>query len=185
MTFDAIILAGASSVRLDGRDKALVCVRGKSLLERVVAAAFKARQILVVGPRRDLHLSVRWVDEQRRGAGPMTALATGLRLVESEIVVVLAVDHPLLTEDDVARLVTSVERDGAVGLDGDGRRQPLLAAYRTSALIEAVHGLSAVENAAMRDLEGVLDVTAVELGEAATDCDTWSDIESVRLHRGR
>jgi molybdopterin-guanine dinucleotide biosynthesis protein A len=180
VTFDAIIVAGASSTRLGGRDKALVSVGGETMLERVVAAADGATQILVVGPRRQLPLQVTWVDEGAVEGGPVPALVCGLAFVRSEIVVLLAVDYPLLTTRDITRLVEDVERDGAVALDAEGRRQPLLAAYRTPALTAAVQRLSVLEGAAVRDVVSRLDLIGVQLGEAARDCDTWSDIETVR-----
>jgi molybdopterin-guanine dinucleotide biosynthesis protein A len=187
MTFDAIVLAGAPSARLDGSDKALVTVGGKTLLEIVVGAVSAAERTIVVGPRRDVPIVAAWIQEEHPGTGPVAALAAGLRLVRSELVVVAAVDHPLITSEDVSRLLASVSGDGAVAISDDGRPQPLLGAYRSPALNLALGRLAsdkrrALSGAGVRvgELVSTLDVARVDIGLHARDCDTWADVEAVR-----
>ncbi len=50
--FDAIVLAGAASRRLDGADKALVEIGGRTLLDTVLAADRGRRRVIVAGPQR-------------------------------------------------------------------------------------------------------------------------------------
>jgi molybdopterin-guanine dinucleotide biosynthesis protein A len=187
MPFDALVLAGATSARLDGSDKALVTVGGESLLELVLGAVSAAERIIVVGPQRDVAIEATWVQEEPPGAGPVAALAAGLRLVRSTLVVVSAVDHPLVTDEDISRLLASVSADGAIAVSDDGRLQPLLAAYRHRALTLALERLpsggrrpSRTSAARVWELVGTLDLARVDLGLHARDCDTWADIEAVR-----
>jgi molybdopterin-guanine dinucleotide biosynthesis protein A len=178
VVFDALILAGARSARLDGRDKALIVVGGKTLLELTVEAVATAGRIIVAGPRRDLPAPVMWLQEDPAGAGPVAAIAAGLGAVRAETVMVLGVDHPLLTPTDVDRLVASMENDGAIALGPDGNEQPLVAAYRTRALAAALRALSVAQGARVLDLVAPLSLRPVDLGDAAKDCNTWHDIRA-------
>jgi molybdopterin-guanine dinucleotide biosynthesis protein A len=181
VAFDAIILAGARSERLGGADKASVVVGGESLLERAVAAVGAAERIFVVGPRRDLGVDVLWVQDE--GGGPAAAIAAGIEKVRSDITVVLAVDHPLVTESDVSRLIASMARDGAIATDDTGRRQPLVAAYVTNALVAVLARSISSNGARVRDLVSSLHLEEVDLGVSAGDCDTWDDIATVATMR--
>jgi molybdopterin-guanine dinucleotide biosynthesis protein A len=180
VTFDALILAGGHSTRLGGADKALVVVGGKTLLERAVDAVASARQTIVAGPVRKLTAAVTWVQEEPPGAGPGAALVAGSRLIRAELVVVLAVDHPLVTRVDIGSLLEGVRGDGAIAVDPDGREQPLVAAYRREALTAALDRSRRTIGGRIGDLIGNLELGRVELGEAAADCDTWEAIEAVR-----
>ena len=62
--FDAIVLAGATSRRLDGADKPAIEVHGRTLLDIALAATDGAQRIVVAGPQRPTERSVIWV---RRG----------------------------------------------------------------------------------------------------------------------
>jgi molybdopterin-guanine dinucleotide biosynthesis protein A len=152
VAFDALVLAGAHSARLGGADKALVSFEGMSLLERAVTAVRDAERVIAVGPRRDIGLPVEvtWVQEDPPGGGPVAALAAGLAVTTAELVVVLAVDHPLIDREHITDLVECASGGGAVAHDDRGRRQPLVAVYRGPALRSAVRGLGAVGETARR-----------------------------------
>lgn len=180
MGFDALILAGGPSARLDGSDKALVEFQGATLLERAVGTVGEADRVIVVGPRRDLPLAgpVIWIEEEPPRGGPVAALAAGLTRAAAELVAVLAVDHPLVTRDDVARLVASTRADGAIAVDRNGRPQPLLAVYRKTALAAALGRLPATQGASLGEVTTALALAEVDLGDAADDCDTWDALEA-------
>jgi molybdopterin-guanine dinucleotide biosynthesis protein A len=183
VTFDAVILAGGHSTRLGGADKALVSFDGITLLERAVAAAEEAQWAIAVGPQRNLALPVpvTWVQEYPPGRGPAAALAAGLAVGDSELVLALAVDHPLITREHVRELVRSVSGDGAVAVDDYARRQPLVAVYRRTALEAAMASLPDTQDASLRAVTARLALAQVELGHAATDCDTWEAIETAAM----
>jgi molybdopterin-guanine dinucleotide biosynthesis protein A len=180
VTFDAIVLAGDRSSRLGGHDKALVTVGGRTLLEAAVSAVAAAKTVVVVGPRRDLPLPVTWVQESPPRSGPVAAVAAGSGAVSSELVVLLAVDHPLITSGDVSRLIRSTAGDGAVAVDAGGHVQPLIAVYRRAALAAALARLPATGGAKVRDLIAGLQVARLAVGASARDCDTWEDLDEVR-----
>ncbi|MEV0607690.1 NTP transferase domain-containing protein [Polymorphospora rubra] len=102
-----------------------------------------------------------------------------------ELVAVLAADLPFLTPEAVASLRHHCTRDGALFVDGDGRRQLLCGVWRVEALRAAAAGLAetrggTLAGASMRALLGGLDVTEVPWAGAGPppwyDCDTVDDV---------
>ena len=78
-------------------------------------------------------------------------------------------------------LATEPEVEALVARDGDGRLQPLLAAYRTAALREAVPEPAA--GTSMMQLLEQLHLRVVPVPEGSTlDVDTTADLERAR-HR--
>lgn len=178
--FDAIVLAGRSSSRLDGADKAVVEIRGQRLLDLVLAATEGAQQVVVVGPERSVAREVTWTEEDPPGGGPVAALAAGLSRVSAEWVLVLATDLPAIAAAAPQLLTAAADGDVAV-LECDGRRNHLAAVWRTAALRDAVDRLDSVVDAAMRALfEGVDVIEVADTEGWGVDIDTWDDVEEAR-----
>ncbi|MCF3964760.1 DUF6457 domain-containing protein, partial [Streptomyces fuscigenes] len=121
------------------------------------------------------------------GGGPVAALDAGTRCVTAGTAVVLSADLPFLGTDTVARLREALAGGGEAAflVDGDGRDQPLVAAYATEplrrglALLAAEYG--SLAGLPLRLLSQELDVVRVDAGSsAAFDCDTWEDIATAR-----
>jgi len=184
----AVVLTGGTGTRLGGADKAALEVAGVSLLERALAATVAAAEVVVVGRPVPTSRPVTWTVEHPPSGGPAAGVLAGLdRLTGGpELVAVLAVDMPKVNSGTVARLTWAVEAatdaDGAVLVDGDGRRQMLAAVYRVEALTAArptgpggAHGLP------MRRLvEGLRLVEVPTVGDEARDVDTWDDVRALR-----
>lgn len=139
-TFDAVVLSGGSSRRMGGGDKTALPVGGVSLLDRALLAVADARQTVVVGVERATVAPVRWAREDPPGGGPAAALACGLRLVASPLVVVLAGDLPFVTPETVSRLLGAARPAGAVMVDDAGRTQWLLSCWPAELLRDALPG---------------------------------------------
>lgn len=137
----AIVVAGGASRRMGGVDKAALRAGGTTLLDRVLHAARPLCHLLVVvGPSRPTAVAgVRFTREQSPGGGPAPAVLAGLELLgEETTTLVLAADLPLLTTDGLTTLLTALEADpgrlAAAARNGGGAPNPLLAAYRCTAL---------------------------------------------------
>ncbi|MFF6802592.1 NTP transferase domain-containing protein [Streptomyces sp. NPDC012616] len=185
--YDAVVLAGGGARRLGGADKPGVRVGGRALLDRVLGACADARATVVVAEPRPTARPVRWAREDPPGAGPVAALDAGLRHTAADDVLVLSADLPFLTADTVRRLLAVLRAgpgDGVVLTDGDGRDQPLVAAYRTAALRRELAVLTAdrggLAGLPLRRLTAGLELTRVPDPVASFDCDTWDDIASAR-----
>jgi len=185
MTWDAIVLAGGTSRRLGGVDKAGVDVGGRLLLDRALAAVSAAEHVIVAGPPRETRAPVTWCREDPPGGGPVAALAAALPLVQSDMVLVLAVDHPFLRGSTVVDLVDAAAgHDGAVLLDATGRDQPLAAAYAAAVLRRRLAEQGPPAGTAVRRLVAGLDLVRLPGGDAALDCDTWDDVARARARVG-
>ncbi|MGI5376784.1 NTP transferase domain-containing protein [Streptomyces sp. CA-251387] len=209
--YDAVVLAGGAARRLGGADKPAVRVGGRALLDRVLAACADARTTVVVADPRPTARPVTWAREDPPGGGPLAALDAGLRHTTAERVVVLSADLPFLDEGTVRRLLAALRTSGADGAlltDAGGRDQPLVAAYRASALRRELAALTqghdgrtgpegggrtrseggrrtgpeggGLTGLPLRRLTGALDLTRVPDPVASFDCDTWDDIATAR-----
>ncbi|WP_420426340.1 molybdenum cofactor guanylyltransferase [Algiphilus sp.] len=111
--FIGVVLAGGKSTRM-GRDKALLEVAGRRLLDRAVDLLRQAGAgSIVVSGHRPPYDSVpdHWV-----GRGPLGGLASVLRarpLAPGRALIVLPVDAPGLCASDLRRLIDSVRGQGA------------------------------------------------------------------------
>jgi molybdopterin-guanine dinucleotide biosynthesis protein A len=184
MVFDALILAGGRSSRLEGSVKQKLQVGGVPLLEGAVAAVRSAgaRRIVVVGD--DRLEGVVTVRETPAFAGPVAAIASGLETLteRTDAVVVLACDMP-----DIHRalpaLLASFSADGVIAVDR-GRRQQLAFTAEPEALSRALEALPTVVDASVRELLAELDLTEVAVPDGATDdIDTWEDAERFGIPR--
>ncbi|MBG6054237.1 molybdopterin-guanine dinucleotide biosynthesis protein A [Salinibacterium sp. CAN_S4] len=179
MLFDAVVLAGGRSSRLDGHPKSELEFDGSTLLQRTIDAVQDARQVVLVGEPGTAELSPATIVTRETPAfgGPAAAIAAGLDAATgplAEWVVVLACDMPFVARA-VPLLLATAAGDGVLAVDDDGRRQYLLACYRR----EALHGAArhaAVSGISVRALIAGLDTIRVQVpGGASTDIDTWAD----------
>jgi molybdopterin-guanine dinucleotide biosynthesis protein A len=156
--FDALIIAGGAGRRIGGIDKSLIEIEGAPMLARVLAEVDRAERTVVVGPVRAgiaTNRPIRWCPEEPPGGGPAAGLAAGLLEVRAEVVVVLAVDLPWIAPAVSVlrcRLASGPPVDAAVLVDPDGRPNYLAAAWRRTALTDAVSALDWVVGAPMRSL---------------------------------
>jgi molybdopterin-guanine dinucleotide biosynthesis protein A len=180
--YDAIVLSGGTSRRLDGVDKADLDIGGATLLERAVASVASADRSIVVADPRPLKRSVTWTRESPPGGGPVAATAAGVAKVRASVVVVIACDMPMVTAGTIQRLRSALdtsgpEADAAMLVDENGRRQLLAAAYHRDALGAALGALGDPRNQSMRALVAPMRVVEVaSLGAEALDCDNWEDV---------
>lgn len=105
------------------------------------------------------------------------------------LVLLLSADLPFFGADTARDLVEALLRapgaDGAVLVDGEGREQPLVGAYRVAALRRGIDRIvaerGATEGLPLRLVTGGLELVRVPArGSASFDCDTWGDIATAR-----
>ena len=102
----AIILCGGGSRRM-GRDKAVLEWDGRRAVDRVadLARDVGARALVTAGA----DLGLPWVPDDEAGAGPVGGVLAGARALGTARLLVLAVDAPTVTAEDLAPLL---ERGG-------------------------------------------------------------------------
>ncbi|WP_222851635.1 molybdenum cofactor guanylyltransferase [Phytoactinopolyspora mesophila] len=177
----AVILAGGAGRRLGGMDKPRLVVGGRPLLDTAIGACVTCAHVIVVGPLRPTERPVHWTIEEPAGSGPVAALSAGSAILppSARSVVVLAADLPAITADVVDQLhktLASHDADAALLTDGTGRRQPLTAVYRASALTRALSDVGNPTGQSMRSLLKYLSVATLADPRAAEDIDTTEDL---------
>jgi molybdopterin-guanine dinucleotide biosynthesis protein A len=139
-----IVLCGGTSRRLGGVDKTRESLSGTTVLDYLLADLPPGWPVVCVGEMRATTRSVQWCRESPAGGGPVAGIAAGLELTRhlgAVICVVVGGDMPFAAAA-VPTLVDALNAqpalDAVLASDPDGRRQPLLAAYRFEALRTAL-----------------------------------------------
>ncbi|WP_150306828.1 molybdenum cofactor guanylyltransferase [Planctomonas psychrotolerans] len=199
--WNAIVISGGRASRLGGINKTALRYRGRSLLDLALDAVEGAESVALVGDvngvtgRPNVAATI-WEDP--RFGGPVPAIDTGLLVLGEEFppewTVVLAADLVRAPEaltlvlaarsaaDRAVARSTSVSppgTDGVIAVDDDGRRQPLLAAYRTRSLERAVARLrrdGRLPGRSLRELLAEMSLRDVAVpSELCRDVDTPDD----------
>ncbi len=132
----AVVLAGGESSRM-GRDKALLPVEGKPLIEHIVDQLRPHfSEILISANEVDRYrfLGLDVVPDRSPGNGPMMAVASALRRAEHDLSFVISCDVPRVPLGLLTTLLR-MARSGAdvtVPLNPESRYEPLFAVYRKS-----------------------------------------------------
>lgn len=177
----AMILTGGNSSRF-GSDKSQAMMGKISLLEALLATLPPESEIVVVGPEiKNAPRFVKYTQESPKGAGPVAAIAAGLKLVETEFVAIIATDMPFASQvlDSLAKHLP-ITKDALIPLDAQGVRQSLCAIYRVDSLLNAIAILGDTQGQSMRNLTHLLSVMEVRLDPSLErillDVDTPEDL---------
>lgn len=149
-SISAILLAGGRGRRMDGRDKGLVELCGKPLVEWVVDAIAPQVDDIVISANRNLdqyrQLGCRVIgDELADFQGPLAGVLACGRQVTTEFLAVVAVDAPVLPADFIVRLRLALEQGGSAlaVVEADGMIQPTHMVFHGSLLDDLDRWLAA------------------------------------------
>jgi molybdopterin-guanine dinucleotide biosynthesis protein A len=132
-----IVLAGGLGRRMGGVDKGLQPLRGKAMVEHVLARLAPQVDEIVINANQNLEryaaFGHRVVSDRVSGfAGPLAGLQAGLEAVSQPLAVTVPCDSPFLPADLVARLQQHLgSNDLAVAKTGD-QPHPVFALVRRS-----------------------------------------------------
>lgn len=150
----AYVLAGGGSSRM-GRDKALVKLGGRTLLERALEPARQvAAQVRIVGPRAKFQAYAPCVEDVYPGRGPLGGIHAALLETRTDLNLMLAVDLPRMQAEFLRVLLARARASDAWvvaartadGPEGKPRFQPLCAVYRRAFGAAAEEALRAGRN---------------------------------------
>lgn len=136
----AAILAGGASRRM-GRNKALLPIRGQTLIERVIDRVRPlADEVWVVTntPEEYAFLNVLTVSDRYPGVGPLAGLHAALDAARGDLVILLACDMPFVSVALLRYLLSLTAGVDAVIPRLGGREEPLHAIYRRVTCLPAV-----------------------------------------------
>ena len=141
-----IVIAGGRSVRMGGREKAVVDVAGTPLIRRVAEGLTPAVEELVVNCRADQQeaiagalsgLAPTFALDAESDRGPVAGIATGLEATDAAYAVVVACDLPFLDTALVEYLFERAAGSDAAVPKPDDWFEPLHAVYRPGPMAEA------------------------------------------------
>jgi len=125
MTVTGIVLAGGRGSRMGGVDKGLQLLRGKPMVEWVLARFTPQVSEIIINANQNVPRYARYehrvVPDQIGGfAGPLAGLHAGLNAAQHPLVVTVPCDSPFLPSDLVKRLSAALpSHDLAVAKTGD------------------------------------------------------------------
>ena len=165
-----ILLSGGDSKRF-GSDKTQASIAGNTLLS-IIKSQLDSSELIEVG-------------SEVKG-GPVAAINSAIKKVDSELVAIFATDMPFAPRV-LPELNAGLINDAALPLDETGRLQPLAAIYRTSALVKALSELTKIANASMQSLlvRLQIDEVRVQSPELLIDIDTEADLVRATELQGR
>jgi molybdopterin-guanine dinucleotide biosynthesis protein A len=179
----AVVLCGGGSRRL-GTDKTAAALGPTTVLDHLLDTLPASWAVVAVGPERPTTRPVCWTRETPPGGGPVAAVAAASALVTSDVVVVLAGDQPFAA-GAATRLAADLRADPAVeAVVGEisGQPNPLLAAYRTTALRAALP--IPPDHAPARTLLAVAHRNLPVTAEDGMDVDTPEALAAARHRLG-
>jgi molybdopterin-guanine dinucleotide biosynthesis protein A len=191
VTFAGAVLAGGASTRL-GRDKALIEVGGRPLVQRATSALADAgaSAVTVVGGDADrLHgLGLDVVPDGWPGRGPLGGILTAFGWSPAPVVVVLACDLPFVTDDVVAAVVGALGELGESSVDAALAEttdlEPLCGAWRVAACEPSMLSAFTAGERAVHRAIATLRVRRVGVDrEALTNVNTPADLAAAEARR--
>ena len=145
MTVDAVILAGGRGRRMGGRDKGLVPLSGRPMIEWVIHALSNQSvpvNHLLISANRHLPDYARFGypvlrDVHTGYAGPLAGIYAAMLASPADILLVVPCDVPALPPDLLERLLSALDETGApaaVAKSSNGQVHPTLCMLRREAL---------------------------------------------------
>lgn len=133
---DGLILAGGKNSRMNGSYKGNLIYGNETFIEKIINELEKiTKQIWIsYGDKmHDLYKGCRIVQDEYPGCGPLSGIHAGMKMCDSEIVLVAACDMPFLKAELYQYLIQFLEAqyDGVVPIV-EGKMHPLAAIYRTN-----------------------------------------------------
>lgn len=141
----ALILAGGLGSRLGYREKALIDINGRPLIQLIIEMLENVVDSIIISVRdraqgellaSSLSHVYRFAYDEERNMGPMSGILSGLLSCEDEYCFIAACDMPFIN-NDVVRLLFKrcVDHDAAIPRWEDGFLEPLHAVYRCAPMI--------------------------------------------------
>lgn len=135
-----VIQAGGRSSRM-GRDKGLVSLAGKPMVEHVISRVQGLGDELIIttnAPEKYAYLDLPMAGDAVPGAGALPGLRTALQAAKGGLVVVVAVDMPFLKRELLQYQLDVADSADVVVPIWENRHQPMHAIYRREVVLAAV-----------------------------------------------
>lgn len=136
-----IILSGGMARRMGGKDKGLIKIADKPLIEYVIDALHPQVNSLIISANRNLDCYLDYgipviADSISGYHGPLAGMASCMRVIETEFMLTVPCDSPNLPDDFVARMYNRlIEEQAEISVAHDGElMQPVFSIMQTNLL---------------------------------------------------
>ena len=191
-----LILAGGEGRRMEGRDKGLISLADKPLIEYAIECLQPLVDDLSISCNRNQELyqdyQLNCVADENINAGfqgPMAGLAAGLKNAKHDWLLVMPCDTPLMTTSIMMQLINSLKTDAsnremqAIIFSHQGL-QPLHGLYHRSMLPIFEQCLSENKNALQRLLRSLPSVSIHQADECGFSFNNANDTEELAMIEG-
>ncbi|MCZ7401375.1 MAG: molybdenum cofactor guanylyltransferase [Candidatus Methanoperedens sp.] len=144
MAYSAIILAGGRGKRMGNREKALMVINGKPLIDYVIKSLENVVDEIIISVRdksqgdvlKQIMPGYTYANDEFENKGPLSGMLSGLTLCKNEFCFIGACDMPFINENVVKMLFRLSEAyEAAIPRWEDGFLEPLHAVYRCKSMI--------------------------------------------------
>jgi len=136
----AVILAGGQSTRVNGKNKGLLLLHKKPLIEHILSAIENQVQHIIINTNSDLTFYQQYnhpviEDDNQQFLGPLAGLRSCSPYISSPIVITLPCDSPFIPADLVNRMLTELNNDeNKLQVVNNGRQQNLFMMFHKNLL---------------------------------------------------
>lgn len=138
----AVVLAGGRARRMGGRDKGLVTVDDRPMVQHIVQRIAPQVGTVLISANRNLEAYSRLgdykviPDELGEFEGPLAGMASALQVIDTPYLLTVPCDSPLLSDDLACRLFDALhDNDAEISVACDGKRlQPVFNLLRRNLL---------------------------------------------------
>lgn len=134
-----IILAGGRATRMNHQDKGLILFKNTPLISYAIAAMSPVADSLIISANRNLDHYQRFgfpviADEIKGFQGALAGILTAISYSDSEILLTMPCDSPLIAARHLQKLVSGLEESNAeIAVAFDGQRlHPVFLALKTT-----------------------------------------------------
>jgi molybdopterin-guanine dinucleotide biosynthesis protein A len=140
----ALILAGGSGKRLNYREKALIPIMGRTMIEHILEKLDPIVDQVIISVRDEAQKSLLekytpdriMVPDKYSDVGPLAGILEGLKAAEEEYIFIVACDMPFLNVEVVEQLFQRARgHDAAIPIWDNEKMEPLHAVYRTTSML--------------------------------------------------
>lgn len=170
---NAIILAGGQSRRM-GRDKGLVSLNGKPMIQHVIDKAQSiTHQVMIIANQPGYqNFGDTVYPDLIPDKGPLGGIYTGLHYSQTEYNLVLSCDIPLVPVSFLKSLVNYRGKNQAYIPVHEKQQQPLCAVYKKEIWVQMKSSIEAGELSVRKFLEKI-DTTFIEISNFEIEHENW------------
>lgn len=134
----AIILAGGQGRRMNMQDKGLIQIGNDTLVSRLIKTLSPQVNEIIINANRNLdqyrNMGLKIVSDERQDfQGPLSGIASTIKQVTTELVLIVPCDSPFIPQDLIDVLTTKMTNEIDIVVVNDGERlQPLFMLARKS-----------------------------------------------------